>query len=79
MQGLDRGLDPAFAVLDGLGAWEGDNQLCITQEGHTPMLAQWTTVTDWTQQAAPYLWWTGTDQTVLLDTLVDVGPPVRRC
>ncbi len=67
------GSDPAFAVLDGLGTWEGDNQLCITQEGHTPMLAQWTTVSAYTQQAAPYLWWTGTDQTVLLNTLIDWG------
>jgi type II secretory pathway pseudopilin PulG len=67
------GSDPAFAVLDGLGTWEGDSQLCITQEGHTPMLAQWTTVTSYTQQAAPYLWWTGTDQSVLLSTLVSWG------
>jgi Periplasmic binding protein len=67
------GSDPAFAVLDGLGAWEGDNQLCITQEGHTPMLAQWATVTDWTDRGSPYLWWTGTDQSVLLNTLVSWG------
>ena len=67
------GSNPAFAVLDGLGAWEGDNQLCITQEGHTPMLAQWATVTDWTDRGSPYLWWTGTDQSVLLDTLVSWG------
>ena len=67
------GSNPAFAVLDGLGAWEGDNQLCITQEGHTPMLAQWATVTDWTDRAAPYLWWTGVDQSVLLHTLVSWG------
>ena len=67
------GSDPAFAVLDGLGAWEGDNQLFIAQEGHTPMLGQWTTVSQYTQQAAPYLWWTGTDQTVLLNTLISWG------
>src|SRR5262249_45917239 len=41
-----KGSNPAFAVLDGLGAWEGDNQLCVTQEGQTPFLGQWTTVTD---------------------------------
>ena len=50
-----------FAVLDGVGTWTGDNQLCITQEGHTPLLSQWTTVTNWTQQGSPYLWWTGPD------------------
>jgi Periplasmic binding protein len=65
--------DPAFAVIDGLGAFEGDNQLCVTQEGHTPMLAQWSTVSDWTTAGAPYLWWTGIDQSVLLDTLVSWG------
>ena len=31
------GGSPAFAVLDGVGDWTGDNQLCITQEGHTPV------------------------------------------
>ena len=31
-----QGSPAAFAVLDGLGAWTGDNQLCVTQEGHTP-------------------------------------------
>ena len=67
------GSDPAFAVLDGLGTWEGDNQLCITQEGHTPFLGQWTTVSDWTQKGSPYLWWTGTDQSVLLATVVSWG------
>ncbi len=67
------GSDPAFAVLDGLGAWEGDNQLCITQEGDTPFLGQWATVSDWTQKGSPYLWWTGTDQSVLLATVVSWG------
>jgi hypothetical protein len=65
-----QGSSPAFAVLDGIGAWEGDNELCITQEGHTPMISQWTTVSSWTQQGAPYLWWTGVDQTVMIDTMV---------
>jgi hypothetical protein len=65
--------DPAFAVIDGLGTYEGDNQLCVTQEGDTPMLAQWSTVTAWTTAGAPYLWWTGVDQSVLLDTLVSWG------
>ncbi len=55
------GNPPVFAVIDGLGTWEGDNQLCVTQEGHTPMLAQWTTTTNWTEAGSPYLWWTGAD------------------
>jgi hypothetical protein len=67
------GTNPAFAVLDGLGAWEGDNQLCITQEGHTPFLGQWSTVTAWTRQGSPYLWWTGVDQSVLLNTVIAWG------
>ena len=32
------GSPPVFAVLDGIGTWTGDNQLCITQEGHTPLI-----------------------------------------
>jgi hypothetical protein len=67
------GSPPVFAVLDGIGAWTGDNELCITQEGHTPMIGQWTTVTQWTQEGAPYLWWTGPDQAQILSTLVTWG------
>ncbi len=67
------GGSPAFAVLDGVGTWTGDNQLCITQEGHTPLLSQWTTVTNWTRQGAPYLWWTGPDDAAILQATVDWG------
>ncbi len=67
------GSPAAFAVLDGIGAWTGDNQLCITQEGHTPMIGQWTTVTNWTNQGSPYLWWTGPDQSVILQAVVNWG------
>ena len=64
------GNPPIFAVVDGLGSWTGDNQLCITQEGHTPFIGEWTTTTNWTQKGAPYLWWTGADQASILATLV---------
>ncbi len=64
---------PAFAVLDGVGTWTGDNQLCITQEGHTPLLSQWTTVTNWTRQGSPYLWWTGPDDAAILEATVAWG------
>jgi hypothetical protein len=64
---------PVFAVLDGVGTWTGDNQLCITQEGHTPLLSQWTTVTKWTQEGSPYLWWTGPDDAAILQATVDWG------
>jgi hypothetical protein len=67
------GSPAAFAVLDGLGDWTGDDQLCITQEGHTPFLGAWTTVTDWTDQGSPYLWWTGPDQAAVLQAVVDWG------
>jgi len=60
-------------VVDGLGGWEGDNQLCIAQEGKTPFIAQWSTVSSFTQQAAPYLWWTAPDQSVVLNTVVAWG------
>jgi hypothetical protein len=67
------GSGAVFAVLDGVGTWTGDNQLCITQEGHTPMLAQWTTVSNWTELGAPYLWWTGPDDAGILQATVDWG------
>ena len=67
------GSPAAFAVLDGLGTWTGDNQLCITQEGHTPFIGQWTTVTNWTNEGSPYLWWTGPDQAAVLQAVVDWG------
>jgi ABC-type branched-subunit amino acid transport system substrate-binding protein len=65
-----QGNPPIFAVVDGLGSWTGDNELCITQEGHTPFIGQWTTTTNWTNEGAPYLWWTGPDQASILATLV---------
>jgi hypothetical protein len=68
-----QGSPAAFAVLDGLGAWTGDNQLCIAQEGHTPFIGQWTTVTNWTNEGSPYLWWTGPDQAAILQTVVNWG------
>jgi hypothetical protein len=68
-----QGNPPVFAVVDGLGSWTGDNELCLTQEGHTPFIGQWSTVGSWTQEAAPYLWWTGPDQGQILATLVQWG------
>ncbi|MGD0311471.1 MAG: ABC transporter substrate-binding protein [Acidimicrobiales bacterium] len=67
------GSPAAFAVLDGEGDWTGDNELCITQEGHTPFIGQWTTVTNWTNEGSPYLWWTGPDQSTILQAVVDWG------
>jgi branched-chain amino acid transport system substrate-binding protein len=67
------GSPAVFAVIDGIGAWTGDNQLCITQEGHTPFIGEWTTVTSWTDQGSPYLWWTGPDQSAILRAVVDWG------
>jgi hypothetical protein len=67
------GSPAAFAVVDGEGTWTGDNELCVTQEGQTPMIGAWTTVTNWTQMGSPYLWWTGADQAAELATLVQWG------
>jgi hypothetical protein len=67
------GSPAAFAVLDGVGDWSGDNELCITQEGHTPFLGQWTTVSDWTEEGSPYLWWTGPDDASILQAVVQWG------
>ncbi len=67
------GNPPVFAVVDGLGTYEGTNQLCITQEGQTPMLSQWTTTTNWTDLGSPYLWWTGADDAPILAATVRWG------
>lgn len=67
------GSPAAFAVLDGVGDWSGDNELCVTQEGHTPFIGQWTTVSNYTQLGSPYLWWTGPDDAAILQAVVDWG------
>jgi Periplasmic binding protein len=67
------GSPAAFAVLDGLGDWIGPDQLCITQEGQTPFIGAWSTVTNWTTLGSPYLWWTGPDQAAILATTVQWG------
>ena len=67
------GNPPVFAVVDGLGTYEGTNELCITQEGQTPMLSQWTTTTNWTDLGSPYLWWTGADDAPILAATVRWG------
>lgn len=66
-----------FAVVDSYG-WHDDHQLCITQEGHTPLISKWTTVTDWTDRGSPYLWWTGPDSVEVLDNLVASSADVLR-
>ena len=68
-----QGSPPVFAVLDGVGTWSGDSQLCLTQQGHTPLLSQWTTVSNWTTAGSPYLWWTGPDDAAILAATVDWG------
>lgn len=58
-----------FAVVDTV-AWHDDHQLCVTQEGHTPLISGWTTVPEWTQRGNPNLWWTGPDDSLVLENLV---------
>jgi len=68
-----QGSPPVFAVLDGLGTWSGDSQLCITQQGHTPFLGQWSTVSNWITAGSPYLWWTGPDDAAIIRATVTWG------
>ena len=68
-----QGNPPVFAVIDGIGTWTGDNELCVTQEGHTPMIGAWSTITNWTELGSPYLWWTGADQAPVLSATVSWG------
>ena len=67
------GSPAAFAVVDGMGTWIGTNQLCVTQEGHTPLISAWSTVSTWTTKGSPYLWWTGAADTVVLQATVNWG------
>ena len=55
------------------GRGAGDDELCITQQGQTPMIAAWTTTSQWTQLGSPYLWWTGPDDAAVLAALVQWG------
>jgi hypothetical protein len=71
------GSPAAFAVLDGEGTWTGTNELCVTQEGHTPFIGQWTTVSNWTTEGSPYLWWTGPSDTQILQAVVNWGLATR--
>ena len=77
MQALCRqwteGSPAAFAVVDGIGTWEEDNQLCVTQQGQTPLISAWSTTTNWTQLGSPYLWWTGPDMAPILEATVQWG------
>ena len=65
------GPNAVFAVLDGVGSWDGTDQLCITQEGQTPLISQWTTVPNFAQPGDPYLWWTGPNQAQVLIATID--------
>ena len=77
MQALCRqwtqGSPSVFAVVDGVGTWIEDNQLCVTQQGQTPLISAWSTTTNWTQLGSPYLWWTGPDQAPVLAATVKWG------
>ena len=77
MQSLCRqwtqGNPAAFAVVDGIGTWQQDDQLCVAQQGQTPLLSAWSTTTNWTNLGSPYLWWTGPDMAPVLDALVQWG------
>jgi hypothetical protein len=68
-----QGSPPVFAVVDGIGTWEQDNQLCVTQQGHTPLISAWSTTTNWTNLGSPYLWWTGADMSPVLAATVQWG------
>jgi hypothetical protein len=58
-----------FAVIDSF-AWHDANQLCITQEGHTPLLTSYTETTSYLGKGAPNLWWAGADGCHIIRNLV---------
>ncbi len=67
------GSPAVFAVVDGIGTWVDDNQLCVTQQGQTPLISAWSTTTNWTNLGSPYLWWTGPDMAPVLKATVQWG------
>lgn len=67
------GSPAVFAVVTGFGTWLGTNQLCVTEEGHTPLISAWSTVSTWTTKGAPYLWWIGAADTAVLQAMVNWG------
>ena len=77
MQSLCRqwtqGNPAVFAVLDGIGTWQQDDQLCVAQQGQTPLISAWSTTTNWTNLGSPYLWWTGPDMAPVLAAVVQWG------
>jgi hypothetical protein len=68
-----QGSPAVFAVIDGIGTWQGDDQLCVAQQGQTPLLSAWSTTTNWTNLGSPYLWWTGPDMAPVLSAVVQWG------
>ncbi len=68
-----QGNPAVFAVVDGIGTWIGDEQLCVTQQGQTPLISAWSTTTNWTNLGSPYLWWTGPDMAPVLSAVVQWG------
>jgi hypothetical protein len=68
-----QGTPAVFAVVDGIGTWTGDDQLCVAQQGQTPLLSAWSTTTNWTDLGSPYLWWTGPDMAPVLQVTVQWG------
>jgi hypothetical protein len=67
------GSPAVFAVVDGIGTWLGDDQLCVTKQGQTPLISAWSTTTNWTNAGSPYLWWTGADMAPVLAATVQWG------
>ena len=68
-----QGSPAVFAVVDGIGTWLGPDQLCVTQQGQTPLISAWSTTTNWTNLGSPYLWWTGADMAPVLAATVQWG------
>jgi hypothetical protein len=68
-----QGSPAVFAVVDGIGTWTGDEQLCVAQQGQTPLISAWSTTTNWTDLGSPYLWWTGPDMAPVLQATVQWG------
>jgi hypothetical protein len=61
--------DKVFAVLDS-ASWYGDNELCLTQDYHIPLVTGEATATEFGAPGRPYLWWTEPAADQSIDNLV---------
>ena len=73
VQDLDGGLTGRLRRARRPRCMDGRQPVVHRPGGSHPFIGQWTTVTNWTNEGSPYLWWTGPDQAPILQAVVNWG------